>query len=109
MAHLLQAYIDTIFQYTTKLTPDVPQNVHFKTRCCIDKTHKLASNRVFYRCDYCADPDCTIVNLCQANIRISDVIYLKDKLYLILLISGNFHLLSFSVQYHINFPIREFS
>ena len=51
MPHLLQTYVDTQFQYTTKLAPHLPQNVHFKIRCCIDKTQKLASNKVFRRCE----------------------------------------------------------
>ena len=39
------------FQYTTKLAPHVPQNVHFKIRCYIDKIQKLANSKIFYRCD----------------------------------------------------------
>ena len=50
-AAFLQTYVHKYFQYTTKLAPDVPQNVHFKIRLYIDKIHKLASNKVFYRCD----------------------------------------------------------
>ena len=36
---------------TKKLAPHVPQNVHFKIRCYMDKIQKLASSKVFYRCD----------------------------------------------------------
>ena len=28
--HLLQTYVYNLFQYTTKLAPHVPQNVHFE-------------------------------------------------------------------------------
>ena len=34
-----------------KLAAHVPQNVHFKIRCYIDKIQKLASSKVFYRGD----------------------------------------------------------
>ena len=51
MPHLLQTYVHTQFQYTTKLAPHVPQNLHFKIRYYIDKIQKLASSKVFYRCD----------------------------------------------------------
>ena len=69
MPHLLQNYVDTQFQWTTKLTPHVPQNVHFKSRCCICKTHEQASDKVFDRYDQGADPDCSLTNFCQHNMK----------------------------------------
>ena len=35
----------------------------------MDKIHKQASNKVFYRCDLGADPDCTIIKLCQLDMK----------------------------------------
>ena len=61
-SHLIPVHYKTSTTY-------VPQNVHFKIRCYIDKIQKLASSKVFYRCDRGADSDCIIINLCQLDMK----------------------------------------
>ena len=91
-----------------KTSTTCTSNVHFKIWWYIGKIRKLASNKVFYRCDWGADPDCTIINLCQLDMKNFWCHLLLDKWCLIQSISGDFHL-NISVQNYINFTVIRFS
>ena len=74
----------------------------------MDKIHKLASNKVFYRFDWGADPDCTVINLCQLDMKNFWCYLLLDKLCLMQSTSDDFHF-NISVQNYIDFTVGEFS
>ena len=60
-SHLIPAHYNTGTTLTSKHT--------CKIRCCIDKKHELANNKVFHKCDQNADPDCAIMNFCRLNMK----------------------------------------
>ena len=72
-SHLIPVHYKTSTTCTSKRTV-------LNSMIYIDKIHKVASNNVFSGCDWGADPDCTIINLCQLDMKNFRCHLLLDKL-----------------------------